>query len=194
MSPELTPYVLQRATSLGLMVLGALVIWIVGRIAIKLVVSAAQTALARQHVDATLMRYLGNILSVALNIALAVGILGYFGVERRLSRRSSRPSGWRSAWRGAACSRTSPRAAFLIVLRPFKAGDAVSAGGVTGTVREVGLFVTSIDTPDNVLTLRRQRQDLRRYRPELHRQPVPARGPRRAAEPTVSIRGRPSRC
>ena len=81
MSPELTPYVLQRATSLGLMVLGALVIWIVGRIAIKLVVGAAQTALARQHVDATLMRYLGNILSVALNIALAVGILGYFGVE-----------------------------------------------------------------------------------------------------------------
>lgn len=152
MSPELTPYVLQRATSLGLMVLGALVIWIVGRIAIKLVVSAAQTALARQHVDATLMRYLGNILSVALNIALAVGILGYFGVETTTFAALFAAMGVAvgMAWSGLLANFAA--GAFLIVLRPFKAGDAVSAGGVTGTVREVGLFVTSIDTPDNVLT------------------------------------------
>ena len=38
MSPELTSYVLQRATSLGLTALGALVVWIVGRIVIKLAV------------------------------------------------------------------------------------------------------------------------------------------------------------
>jgi small conductance mechanosensitive channel len=31
-------------------------------------------------------------------------------------------------------------------------GDFISAGGVTGTVEEVGLFVTTIDTPDNVRT------------------------------------------
>jgi small conductance mechanosensitive channel len=31
-------------------------------------------------------------------------------------------------------------------------GDFISAGGVTGTVKEIGLFVTAIDTPDNVLT------------------------------------------
>jgi small-conductance mechanosensitive channel len=38
------------------------------------------------------------------------------------------------------------------VLRQFKVGDFISAGGVTGTVDEVGLFVTTIDTPDNVRT------------------------------------------
>src|SRR5882757_6147610 len=37
------------------------------------------------------------------------------------------------------------------VLR-FKVGDFISAGGITGTVEEVGLFVTTIDTPDNVRT------------------------------------------
>jgi small conductance mechanosensitive channel len=42
--------------------------------------------------------------------------------------------------------------AFLLVLRPFKVGDFISAGGITGTVHEIGLFVTSFDTPDNVRT------------------------------------------
>jgi small conductance mechanosensitive channel len=43
--------------------------------------------------------------------------------------------------------------AFPIVLRPFKAGDFITAGGITGTVKEVGLFVTTINTLDNVLTI-----------------------------------------
>jgi small conductance mechanosensitive channel len=38
------------------------------------------------------------------------------------------------------------------VLRPFKVGDFITAGGITGTVHEIGLFVTSFDTPDNVRT------------------------------------------
>jgi small conductance mechanosensitive channel len=43
--------------------------------------------------------------------------------------------------------------AFMLVLRPFKVGDFVSIGGITGTVHELGLFGTTIITPDNVLTL-----------------------------------------
>ena len=42
--------------------------------------------------------------------------------------------------------------AFLLVLRPFKVGDFISGGGVTGTVREIGLFATTVDQPDNVRT------------------------------------------
>lgn len=41
----------------------------------------------------------------------------------------------------------------LIILQPFKVGDFVTAGGVTGTVDEVGLFVISINTPDNIRTI-----------------------------------------
>jgi small conductance mechanosensitive channel len=42
---------------------------------------------------------------------------------------------------------------FLIVLHPFKVGDFVTVAGITGTIKEVGLFVTAITTPDNVLTM-----------------------------------------
>ena len=39
---------------------------------------------------------------------------------------------------------------FMILLRPFKVGDFVTVGGLTGTVKEIGLFVTALDTPDAV--------------------------------------------
>lgn len=42
--------------------------------------------------------------------------------------------------------------AFLMILRPFKAGDLIQAGGVLGVVDDVGLFVTTINTPDNIKT------------------------------------------
>jgi small conductance mechanosensitive channel len=42
---------------------------------------------------------------------------------------------------------------FMLVLQPFKVGDFVNVGGVTGTVRELGLFGTTLVTPDNVMTV-----------------------------------------
>jgi small conductance mechanosensitive channel len=41
----------------------------------------------------------------------------------------------------------------MLVLRPFKVGDFVTIGGITGTVHELGLFGTTLVTPDNVMTL-----------------------------------------
>jgi small conductance mechanosensitive channel len=41
----------------------------------------------------------------------------------------------------------------MLILRPFKVGDFVSVGGITGTVHELGLFGTTLVTPDNVMTV-----------------------------------------
>jgi small conductance mechanosensitive channel len=40
-----------------------------------------------------------------------------------------------------------------VLLRPFKVGDFITAAGITGTVKEIGLFVTVVDTMDNVTTI-----------------------------------------
>jgi small conductance mechanosensitive channel len=42
---------------------------------------------------------------------------------------------------------------FLVILQPFKVGDFITAAGVTGTVEEIGLFATTLSTPDNVKTM-----------------------------------------
>jgi small conductance mechanosensitive channel len=107
-------------------------------------------AFARQQFDATLGRYLQTALSIVLNVALIVAILGFFGVETTTFAALLAAGGVAIgvAWGGLLANFAA--GFFLVFLRPFKVGDAVNAGGVTGTVESVGLFATVINTPDNV--------------------------------------------
>ncbi len=145
--------VVATVTSVGLRVVGALIIWIVGRMLINMAVRLVSRALTIRHIDATITRYLANILTVLLNIVLVVAILGFFGVETTTFAALLAAAGVAIgiAWGGLLSSFAA--GAFLIILQPFKTGDFVTAGGVTGTVTEIGLFVTTIDTPDNVKTI-----------------------------------------
>ena len=139
-------------TTFGLKVLGAIVAWVVGRYLIGIALRLIGVALTRQEVDPTLQRYIGNIVNVALNIVLVVAILGYFGVETTSFAALIAGMGVAigAAWAGLLANFAA--GAFLIVLRPFQVGDHVKAGGTEGTVKEIGLFATTIITPDNVTT------------------------------------------
>jgi small conductance mechanosensitive channel len=134
-------------------VLGALVLWLVGRWLISLATRLLGRALARQQFDLTLTRYLQTGVRVVLNIALIVAILGFFGVETTTFAALIAAGGVAIgvAWGGLLANFAA--GAFLVFLRPFKVGDAVTAGGVTGTVEAIGLFGTTINTPDNVRTI-----------------------------------------
>ncbi len=141
------------ATELAIKLLAAIAFWIIGRWLIGQVVGLMQAAMNRNQVDPTLTKYLGNIVAIALNIALVLGILGYFGIQTTSVAAMLAGAGVAigAAWSGMLGNFAA--GAFMLVLRPFKVGDFVSVGGVTGTVRELGLFGTTIVTPDNVLTL-----------------------------------------
>jgi small conductance mechanosensitive channel len=135
-----------------LQVLGAIALYIIGRWLISLAIGLLQKALSRQRVEPTLLRFLGNTVSVILNITLVIAVLGYFGVQTTSFAALLAGAGLAigSAWGGLLANFAA--GIFLVVLRPFKVGDFICAGGTTGTVEEVGLFVTKIHTPDNICT------------------------------------------
>ena len=141
------------ATIFGVKILAALAFWVVGRWLIHFVVRLVQGSLAKQSVDPTLLRYVGSIVTVTLNVVLVIGILGYFGIQTTTFAALIAAAGVAigMAWSGLMANFAAD--AFLVVLRPFKVGDFVTVAGVTGTVREIGLFATTLDTPDNVLTV-----------------------------------------
>jgi small conductance mechanosensitive channel len=141
------------ALDLAIKIVAALVFWIVGRWIINWVVSLMRAGMTRSAIDPTLTRYLGSIVAVVLNIALVLGILGYFGIQTTSFAALLAGAGLAigAAWSGMLGNFAA--GAFMLVLRPFKLGDFVSVGGVTGTVHELGLFGTTIITPDNVLTV-----------------------------------------
>jgi small conductance mechanosensitive channel len=132
---------------------GAFILWLIGRWLIGVGLRLMKAALLRQAFDATLGRYLVTGTSVLLNFALIVALLGFFGVETTTFAALLAAGGVAIgvAWGGLLANLAA--GAFLVFLRPFKVGDIVTAGGVTGTVEVIGLFGTTINTPDNVLTI-----------------------------------------
>ncbi len=137
----------------GLKAIGAVIVFIIGRWLINLVTKLVGAGMTRQEIDPTVQRYLVSLISVALNIILVVAILGYFGVETTSFAALVAGAGVAigAAWSGLLGNFAS--GIFLLVLRPYVAGDYVNAGGVEGTVLEIGLFGTCINTPDNVKTI-----------------------------------------
>ncbi|MBF2067874.1 MAG: mechanosensitive ion channel family protein [Calothrix sp. C42_A2020_038] len=140
-------------TAFGLKILGAIALWIVGQKLIDFATRLLRRIFRSQNVDATLISYLVNIISVTLRVVLVVALLGFFGIETTSFAALLAAAGVAigAAWGGLLANFAA--GAFLIIFRPFKVGDFICAAGVTGTVHEIGLFVTSITTPDNVMTI-----------------------------------------
>ena len=140
-------------TTVGLRLLGAIAIWIVGRWLIGVVLRMMGTGLRKQQIDPTLIRYIHSAVAALLNIVLVIAILGLFGVETTSFAALIAAAGVAIgvAWSGLLSNFAG--GVFLVILQPFKVGDFITASGVTGTVEEIGLFVTTINTSDNVKTI-----------------------------------------
>jgi small conductance mechanosensitive channel len=141
------------ATDVGLKVVSAIALWMIGRWLIKVAQKLIRAALERQKFDPTLLRYVHSIVSITLNILLVVGILGYFGIQTTSFAALIATMGIAigAAWAGLLSNFAA--GVFLIILRPFKVGDVITASGVTGTVKEIGIFSSTINTSDHVLTI-----------------------------------------
>ena len=131
-------------------VIGAIAVWIIGGILIRLVQRLIRTALHKRFVDKTLVNYANATSSFLLKAFLILSILGIFGIETTSFSALLAATGVAigMAWSGLLSNFAA--GVFLIVLRPFKVGDVITAAGINGTVREIGLFATTIDNGDNL--------------------------------------------
>jgi small conductance mechanosensitive channel len=140
-------------TAVGLKILGAIVLFMIGRWLIALALRLIDSALRKQKIDPTLIRYINSGVGALLNIVLVVAILGFFGVETTSFAALLAAAGVAigMAWSGLLSNFAG--GVFLVILQPFKVGDFVTAAGMTGTIEEIGLFATTLNTPDNVKTI-----------------------------------------
>ncbi len=136
-------------TSNGLRIPLALLIFYVGRLLARKVAWLGAAAMRRQTMDEALIRFMEDILyyvmlmavivaavsQIGVNIASFLAVLGAAGLAIGLALKDSL-SNFASG-------------VMIIMLRLFKVGDWVTAGGVSGSVRQVSIFYTRMDTADN---------------------------------------------
>src|SRR5215470_16344046 len=122
-------------TQFALKVVGALALWVIGRRLIHFGVRLLVRSL-RYPFDQTVAGYIGTAVTVLLNVALIVAILGFFGIETTSFAALLAGVGVAigAAWSGLLANLAA--GVFILILRPFKIGEMIAAGGVLGTVEE----------------------------------------------------------
>jgi len=130
--------------------LGAIALWIVGRLIISGVRGLVRRTTEGRKVDPTLVRYLDSVLGVLLQILLIIAVLGVFGIQTTTFAGLLAAAGVAigMAWSGLLSNFAA--GVFLILFTPFKVGDRIAAAGILGAVHELGLFVTAVDTDDGI--------------------------------------------
>jgi small conductance mechanosensitive channel len=134
----------------GLRVAGALTVLVIGRFACGAARKAVRRTLESRRVDASLVPFISNLIYFTLLTALGISVLGIFGIETTSLIAVLGTAGLAVglALQGTLSNFSS--GVMLLLFRPFHVGDYVDAGGVAGTVFEIGLFETTLNTPDNV--------------------------------------------
>lgn len=149
---QLKTLLMTYAIPIGGKIIGAIVLWVVGRIIIRAVRGMTSRVFERRKLDATLVRYLDSVIGVVLTLVLLISILSIFGIETTSFAGILAAAGVAigMAWSGLLSNFAA--GVFMMVLQPFKVGDMITAAGTTGVVKEIGLFATTIDTADNIRT------------------------------------------
>lgn len=145
--------VISYITQFGKNVLVALVVYFVGRFIIKYTIKALRAVTQKRQVEPSLTSFLNSLVSISLNVILAIIIIGILGIDT-----SSFLAVFASAGIavGMALSGTLQNFAggvLILILKPYKVGDYIEAQGFAGTVREIQIFNTVMATLDNQIII-----------------------------------------
>lgn len=144
-------YSMDDIVNLALSLLGALVILIIGWGASRWFGSKAEKAARRSaKVDETLIPIIGKTVRIFIIIVTVLAVLNQFGIQTASLLAVIGAAGLAV---GLALQGTLSNIAsgvLILLLRPFKVGDAVELNGLYGVIDEIGLFVTQLHTFDNI--------------------------------------------
>ncbi len=126
----------------------AAIIFIVGRFLIGKVMIGIDKLLVRNDVDEMLRRFLGKLLKTFLTAILVIFCLERLGVETTAAVAILGAAGLAIGFALKDSLGNFASGVMVMIFRPYKLGDLVKAGGVTGIVEEVQTFNTIIHTPD----------------------------------------------
>ena len=103
-----------------------------------------------KRVDVTLGRFLAQAIKYGLMVLILLGALGYFGVDVTSFAAVIAAMGFAIGMALQGTLSNFAAGIMLLVFRPFKVGEFILVGGESGTVEQIDLFTTRINTPENL--------------------------------------------
>lgn len=134
----------------GLKLLGALAIFVIGRMVAKSVRKSVGQFTDRSEMDATLAGFLSSLAYYVVLVVVIVAALATLGIQMASVLTILGAAGLAVGLALQGTLSNVSAGVMLLIFRPFKVGDVVEVGGTLGKVEAIGLFETKLNTPDNV--------------------------------------------
>ena len=130
-------------------IIGAIIIFVVGRFLISLLRKMLARLLAKRHVDASIQSFVKSLVNILLTILLIIAVIGKLGVETTSFAALLASAGVAIGMALSGNLQNFAGGLIVLLFRPFKVGDWIESQGVSGTVREIQIFHTILTTADN---------------------------------------------
>ncbi len=134
----------------GLKLVGAIIIFVVGRWAARLLARLVGAAMTRAKVDETLVRFVKDLCYVAMLVFVIIAALAQIGVQTASFIALIGAAGLAVGLALQGSLANFAAGVLMLIFKPIRVGDFVEAGGTKGSVKEIGIFTTILSSPDNV--------------------------------------------
>ena len=135
--------------SYGFKLLAAILIYLVGKWVAKLITEMLRKLMLRSKVDASLVGFVCNLIYAVLLIFVVIAAIGKIGVQTTSFIAIIGAAGLAVGMSLQGSLSNFAAGEMLILMKPFKLGDTITAAGVTGKVYDIGVFHSAILTSDN---------------------------------------------
>lgn len=133
----------------GWKVVAALLIFFIGRIVVKAVSRLLSNVMRKRGIDDMLANFLGTVLYTILLVAVIIAAISQLGIQTTPLIAVLGAAGLAVGLALQSSLGNLASGVMLVLFRPFSKGDFVEAAGTSGTVLEVGLFNSVLNTTDN---------------------------------------------
>ncbi len=134
----------------GLKLVAAIVLLVLGRLFAGWARRAARRALGRANFEPTLVPFIAGLIYWTLLAVVVVAVLGVVGVQTASFLAVFGAAGLAVGLAVQGTLSNFASGVMLLMFRPFGVGDYIDAGGTAGSVESIGMFATTLNTPDNV--------------------------------------------
>ncbi|MCD8182334.1 MAG: mechanosensitive ion channel [Bacteroides sp.] len=137
------------SVSAGGRIIGAIIIFVVGRFLISFIKKILFRVLSKRDIDTGVQTFIKSLTNILLNILLIIAVIGKLGVETTSFAALLASAGVAIGMALSGNLQNFAGGLIVLIFRPFKVGDWIDSQGVSGTVREIQIFHTILTTADN---------------------------------------------
>ena len=133
----------------GPKVMGAIVVLAVGLWVVKIVTKSIGKTFEKRKIDASLRPFLVALISTLLKVLVVISVMGMVGIEMTSFIAIIGAAGLAIGLALSGALQNFAGGVMLLIFKPIQAGDFIEAQGFLGTVKEIGIFTTVLNTADN---------------------------------------------